>query len=94
MRTLNCVLPTLLTKLTKIFFRSIALRYFDFAPPKFVVGNAFNLVFGDSCIRYDRIYVGAACDSMDDVKRFAKFLKIGGLMVAPLESNVGLAPIY
>ncbi|OWA52045.1 hypothetical protein BV898_16503 [Hypsibius exemplaris] len=54
----------------------LALRYFDFAPPVFLVANGLSL--GTAFQRYDRIYVGAACEHIDHVKDVIKFLKIGG----------------
>ena len=39
-------------------------------------------------VRYDRIYVGAGC-STDEAQFFARFLTIGGQLIAPVENEYG-----
>ena len=68
--------------------QSVALRYFDYVPPTFLVGNALNCLGRGFLNRYDRIYVGAACDEPANVKYFLNFLKVGGLMVIPTDDQV------
>ncbi|GAU99153.1 hypothetical protein RvY_10193 [Ramazzottius varieornatus] len=66
---------------------SVALRYYDFAQPKFMVGNG--LALGPEFHgRYDRIYVGAACDDEECIKKFSEMLKIGGAMIIPTEHSL------
>ncbi|XP_055350509.1 protein-L-isoaspartate O-methyltransferase domain-containing protein 2-like [Paramacrobiotus metropolitanus] len=65
----------------------IALRYFDFSTPQFVVGNGLKLCdeyFG----RYDRMYVGSACNEDEHVQFLTKFLKVGGKMIVPVEEKL------
>ena len=68
---------------------SVALRYYDFAQPKFMVGNG--LALGPEFYGiYDRIYVGSACDDEEWIKKFTKLLKIGGAVIVPTEHSVGI----
>ncbi|OWA52046.1 Protein-L-isoaspartate O-methyltransferase domain-containing protein 1 [Hypsibius exemplaris] len=69
-------------RLQEFLQNGLALRYFDFAPPVFLVANGLSLGTAFHH-RYDRIYVGAACDDIDHVKDVIKFLKIGGQLVVP-----------
>ena len=59
---------------------------FEFCEPKFVVGNCL-LLHGSGQL-YDRVYCGAACPQ--EHENFMKnLLKIGGLLVMPVNDQVG-----
>lgn len=66
---------------------SVALRYFDFTAPKFMVGNGFKLST-DFIGRYDRMYVGSACSEEEEVKSLARCLKTNGTMIVPFNDHV------
>lgn len=79
-----------LKKLAEFKQKSPAFDEFDFCEPKFVVGNCLQLNSG--CQLYDRVYVGAACPPEHE-NYMKNLIKIGGVLVMPLNDRVGLTKL-
>lgn len=67
---------------------------FDFCVPQFVHGNCMHLITDNNdTLLYDRIYVGA-CVNQEQEQFFTGLLKIGGVLIMPLNDSVCLYIIY
>ncbi|XP_041977574.1 protein-L-isoaspartate O-methyltransferase domain-containing protein 1-like [Aricia agestis] len=73
------------SKLATLLETSPVIDDFDFCQPKFYNGNGLCLVPLKS--GYDRVYCGAACPK-EYASYFRNLLKVGGILVMPLESKL------
>lgn len=64
---------------------SFAFR-FDFCEPSFVTGNCLEI--SPDCSQYDRVYCGAGVQKEHE-EYMKSLLKVGGILVMPLEEKVG-----
>ena len=62
-----------------------------FLEPSFVVGNG--LLLDGQKQQYDRVYVGAACTTEECQMQMKNLLEIGGIVVMPTESQVGVKAV-
>lgn len=72
-----------------LFLKRCLRRYysfrFEFCEPSFVVGNCLEIA--PESKQYDRVYCGAGVQK-DHEDYMKKLLKIGGILVLPLEEKV------
>lgn len=62
---------------------------FDFCEPSFVPGNCLEL--SPDCSQYDRVYCGAGVQKEHE-DYMKSLLKVGGILVMPLEEKVRPLP--
>lgn len=63
---------------------------FEFCEPSFVVGNCLEIPAESR--QYDRVYCGAGVQK-DHEDYMKNLLKLGGILVMPLEEKVGVEPL-
>jgi len=59
---------------------------FEFCEPSFVTGNCLEI--SPDCTQYDRVYCGAGVQKEHE-DYMKNLLKVGGILVMPLEEKVG-----
>ena len=67
----------------------LSLFRFEFCEPSFVVGNCLEIP--PESRQYDRVYCGAGVQK-DHEDYMKNLLKVGGILVMPLEEKVGVFP--
>lgn len=69
----------------------VSLCRFEFCEPSFVVGNCLEII--PNCRQYDRVYCGAGVQR--EHENFMKnLLKVGGILVLPLEEKVSHFDVF
>lgn len=72
-----------------IFDFSLCPLRFEFCEPSFVVGNCLEIP--PDSRQYDRVYCGAGVQKEHE-DYMKNLLKVGGILVMPLEEKVGVLP--
>lgn len=67
----------------------VFLLRFEFCEPSFVVGNCLEIPLESR--QYDRVYCGAGVQKEHE-DYMKNLLKVGGILVMPLEEKVGVLP--
>ena len=66
-------------------YRKLFSFRFDFCEPSFVTGNCLEIA--PDCCQYDRVYCGAGVQKEHE-EYMKNLLKVGGILVMPLEEKV------
>lgn len=74
-----------LVAMTHIVTENFFLCRFDFCEPLFVTGNCLEIA--PDCCQYDRVYCGAGVQKEHE-EYMKNLLKVGGILVMPLEEKV------
>lgn len=74
-----------MTDIVNLFIYLFFLSRFEFCEPSFVVGNCLEIV--PESRQYDRVYCGAGVQREHE-EYMKKLLKVGGILVLPLEEKV------
>lgn len=80
------VFCTLFSSVSPVF-----LLRFEFCEPSFVVGNCLEIP--PESRQYDRVYCGAGVQKEHE-DYMKNLLKVGGILVMPLEEKVGVLETY
>lgn len=79
-----------MTYLHTVFALLLCLSFrFEFCEPSFVVGNCLEIP--PESRQYDRVYCGAGVQKEHE-DYMKNLLKVGGILVMPLEEKVGVLP--
>lgn len=73
-----------------VFFFNFFFR-FEFCEPSFVTGNCLEI--SPDCTQYDRVYCGAGVQKEHE-DYMKNLLKVGGILVMPLEEKVEYLSTY